>query len=166
MAKKQATNKTSGKGKLVDAKASTQGTTRKASKALAPFNGEAQKFWDRDFLTERGFKLSNASPSFMSTVTNLRRETFISHKNSYYLQVVREFYAGIPDNEEGKPLTYSMVRKIRVHFDPKVINDEYHLGYTGPNFENMSKTYGRKEIEQVNSRIALKNVVWEKVTPH
>lgn len=101
MAKKQAANKTSRKGKIVDAEASTQRATMKTSKALAPFAGEARKFWNMDFLAERGFKLNNASPSFMSTINNLHWETFIRRRSSYCFPIVREFSAGIPENEEG-----------------------------------------------------------------
>lgn len=160
MVKKQSAYKTSGKSSSV-AGASSQ-TSKKTTIAPSPISQEGAKFWGMECLAERGFRLSDANPSFTSTVHNLRWESFVKRRGSYCIPIVREFYAGIPEQKFGKPLYYSIIRGKRVNFDSKTINDEYLLGYNGTEFEKLVENAGKKEMDRIKSRIGESDAVWER----
>lgn len=55
-----------------------------------------------------------------------------------------------------------MVRNVRVHFDSRAINDEYDLSYNELGFEKKVETWGKREMEGVKNRIAVKGAMWER----
>lgn len=160
MARKQSATKPS-------TKSTDAGTSNQSQKNVAPatVSKDAANFWAKDCFPERGFKTSDAEPSFMETVNNLGWQTFIKPRDSYCIPIVREFYAGILEQKHGKPLFYSTVRGKRVDFDPLAINDLFLLGYNGTEFEKRVENADKKEMDRVKSRIADKNAIWERCKP-
>lgn len=104
---------------------------------------DSKKLWSIDFLAECGFKLGNASDAFMVTFAALGWENFVKNRISYFTPVVLEFYADIPEPNEGMNPTYSVVRKVRVHFYARTINELYKLGYNCLNFERKCENWGK-----------------------
>lgn len=163
MVKKQVAMKSSGKGANVAA--ATSIPEKKTTSAPATTSKDSSKFSSRDCLPERGFKTSDAAESFHELVKQRGWESFIKHRGSYCIPIVREFYAGIPSHKSGKPLYYSNVRGKRVEFDASTINDEYLLEYSGIDFDYLVETADTNDMNKVKSRITEGAAVWEKCKP-
>lgn len=142
MTKKQAAMKTLGKSSI----------TEPISSKKASLISDTKKLWSMEFMAERGFKLTKASPAFASTVTALGWERFVEHRKSFVVSLVREFYAGIPEHINRKPQTYFVVRVEIVNFDARTINEWFHLGYHERAFEKKVNSWGKGEMKEVRNR--------------
>lgn len=101
-----------------------------------------------NMLPECEYNLVKASPEFLSTVENLNCQPFVQSTRLYIELVVREFYADIQDEQGGKVVPHSIVRR-KVFFEPERINSRYMLVCESDEYEKklivLEKRYGESE---------------------